>query len=459
MTWQGAFRVIIRVIFIFAYIAFLAASIRHVATFFHNFESDPADWVNPYTLAVSIDLTSLVLTVGVMFFRKNMPWYAQSFTWLFIVALTAFSWFVNWEYAMTYQGNDLRVNDTLRMLNPILASSFAFLNLAYSVVAEFFSSKTETAAELAAKVDELEQLEEQQRRLLAYKERTKQPGVIQRVKNTALEARAAVNEVLTTEPEQATAKQPEERAEREDATTLAAQFMQSDLAEQTPASQAPIAETEQVQEIAIPPVVPAENAMPSAPQAAYAEAQPASNTMAQAASTAFFAHQHAAQEAVILTRDDSVAEMEGEQKFITEPLSMEASQYIIDGQLDSMALETDGEELFEKKDSSENDVLLPAWAGGEDVDTFLTMEDMLPYIPTGDTSSMSKISSNTGKLTRRKPMTVPEAAEALAVSERRIRELRSQGVLVTDESNKIKVSSVNAYMNKRKTKQPVMESH
>lgn len=196
MSWQNAFRVIIRVIFIFAYIAFLAASIRHVATFFHNFESDQSDWVNPYTLAVSIDLTSLVLTVGVMFFRKNMPWYAQLFTWVFIVALTAFSWFVNWEYARTYQGTALKVDNTLLMLNPILASSFAFLNLAYSVVAEFFSSKTETAAELAAKMDELEQLEEQQQRLAAYKERTKQPSAIQRMKNTAIEARAAVSEVL-----------------------------------------------------------------------------------------------------------------------------------------------------------------------------------------------------------------------------------------------------------------------
>lgn len=195
MTWQNSFRVIIRVIFIFAYIAFLAASIRHVATFFHNFEADTTDWVNPYTLAVSIDLTSLVLTVGVMFFRKNMPWYAQGFTWIFIVALTGFSWFVNWEYALTYQGNALHINDTLRMLNPILASSFAFLNLAYSVVAEFFSSKTETAAELAAKMDELEQLEEQQKRLADYRERTKNPSIIQRVKNTALEAREAVNEI------------------------------------------------------------------------------------------------------------------------------------------------------------------------------------------------------------------------------------------------------------------------
>jgi hypothetical protein len=373
MTWQRAFRVIIRIIFIFAYIAFLAASIRHVATFFHNFEADPSDWVNPYTLAVSIDLTALVLTIGVMFFRANMPWYAQTLTWLFIIALTTFSWFVNWEYAMTYQGNALHVNDTLRMLNPILASSFAFLNLAYSVVAEFFSSKNETAAELAAKVDELESLEEQQQRLAAYKERTKRPSIIQRAKNTALEARDAVNEVLSTEEEQ------EEQAEQKN-------------------TDAPV------------------------------------------------------RNATIMSPAPAPQNTKDKQPFITEPLTMQADQYITNNQQDNMEQEADTAIFGLKDRGDENEVILPAWAGGEDVDTFLTAEDIKPDLPFGDTASMSKISTATGKLTRRKPMTVSEAAEALALSERRVRELRSQGTLITDDSNKIKVASVNAYMDKRRVR-------
>jgi len=97
----------------------------------------------------------------------------------------------------------------LRMLNPILASSFAFLNLAYSVVAEFFSSKKKTAAELAAEIVELEEMEQHQKRLAAYKERNKKVSVIERVKNTALEARAAVSEVLTSEDKGSVVVSPE----------------------------------------------------------------------------------------------------------------------------------------------------------------------------------------------------------------------------------------------------------
>ncbi|GHO83494.1 hypothetical protein [Dictyobacter formicarum] len=438
MTWQGAFRVFIRVIFIFAYIAFLAASIRHVATFFHNFESDPTDWINPYTLAVSIDLTALVLTVGVMFFRGNMPWYAQMFTWLFIVALTAFSWFVNWEYAMTYQGNDLRVNDTLRLLNPILASSFAFLNLAYSVVAEFFNSKGETAAELAAKVDELELLEEQQRRLAQYKQRTKQPSVIERVKNTALEARAAVNEVWTAE--QAGKQQSVRNGVSVEERAVAARGAAQVAAQ--PVTMA--AEPEVVERMASEP-------------AAAVEPQSVAEDVEQVTTAAAFNQPEAMPSVEATTPGEEMIEevaqsRENEQQHTTEPLAeplaIEATQYSIDGSQDSGPLVAEG-----AKAGASGNAFLPAWAGGDDANAFLTLEDMPPYIPSNDTGSFPKLSSNTGKLTRRKPMTVAEAAEALALSERRVRELRSQGVLVSDETNKIRVASVNAYLSKRRAKQ------
>jgi hypothetical protein len=196
MNWQNFFRGAIRVVFLFAYIAFMAASIRHVATFFHDFEQDQGDWVNPYTLAVSIDLTSLTLTIGVMFFRKNMPWYAQLITWFFVVALTGFSWFVNWEYARTYEGSALHTDDMLAFLNPILASSFAFLNLAYAVVAEFFNAKVETAEELQAELDRLEGTESLQNKLKSYRSRNKKPSFIQRAKDVAKEAKSAAKEVL-----------------------------------------------------------------------------------------------------------------------------------------------------------------------------------------------------------------------------------------------------------------------
>lgn len=196
MTKEAIFRGVIRFVFLFAYGAFLWASIHHVATFFHNFEPGGNDWTGSYTLAISIDATALVLTIGVMFFRKSMPGLALGVVWFFIVALTAFSWLVNWEYAMRYQSNDLTTDHMLKLLNPILASSFAFLNLAYSVVAEFFNTKKQTAEDLAQEADQLEALATEQNRLEAAKARVKKPSLIQRAKELALEAKTAAQEVI-----------------------------------------------------------------------------------------------------------------------------------------------------------------------------------------------------------------------------------------------------------------------
>jgi hypothetical protein len=196
MTKEAIFRGVIRFVFLFAYGAFLWASIHHVATFFYNFEPGGNDWTGSYTLAISIDATALVLTIGVMFFRKSMPGLALGVVWFFIVALTAFSWLVNWEYAMRYQSNDLTADPVLKLLNPILASSFAFLNLAYSVVAEFFSTRKQTAEELAQEADRLEALATEQNRLEAAKARVKKPSLIQRAKELALEAKTAAQEII-----------------------------------------------------------------------------------------------------------------------------------------------------------------------------------------------------------------------------------------------------------------------
>ena len=196
MTKEAIFRAGMRVVFLFAYGAFLWASIRHVATFFHNFEPGGNDWTGSYTLAISIDATALVLTIGVMFFRRSMPGLALGVVWFFIVALTAFSWLVNWEYAMRYQSNDLTTDPLLKLLNPILASSFAFLNLAYSVVAEFFNTKKQAAEDLAQEADRLEALATEQNRLEAAKARMKKPSLIQRAKELALEAKTAAHEVI-----------------------------------------------------------------------------------------------------------------------------------------------------------------------------------------------------------------------------------------------------------------------
>src|SRR5258708_7590376 len=116
------FRVIIRVVFLFAYAAFLYASLRHIAFFFASFEPAGTDWTGAYALAISIDVTALILTIGVMFFKRGMPGHAIVGVWFFIVCLTGFSWLVNWEYAVQFQSSDLARAAMFQWINPILAS-------------------------------------------------------------------------------------------------------------------------------------------------------------------------------------------------------------------------------------------------------------------------------------------------------------------------------------------------
>ncbi len=151
------FHAVIRAVFLFAYGAFLYASLRHIAYFFASFEPVGSDWTGAYALAISIDVTALILTIGVMFFKRGMPWHALVGVWFFIFCLTGFSWLVNWEYAVQFQGQGLSRTSAFEWVNPILASAFAFLNLAYSVIAELFNSKPKTAEELQQELADIQQ--------------------------------------------------------------------------------------------------------------------------------------------------------------------------------------------------------------------------------------------------------------------------------------------------------------
>ena len=196
--WEKGFSVLIRIVFIVAFGAFLWASIHHVATFFHAFEPDQTDWTGSYALAFSIDGTALILTIGMMFFGKQMPLLPKIIVWCFIVGLTGFSWVVNWEYAEAFQSPQLtmHLDPMWRNINPILASSFAFLNLAYSIVSEFFGAKPKTVEELQAELDELTGTHAQLRKQI---KENKGPGLIARLKDTAIEAKNAAKEVLKNE--------------------------------------------------------------------------------------------------------------------------------------------------------------------------------------------------------------------------------------------------------------------
>lgn len=190
------FSVAIKVVFIFAFGAFLAASIHHIATFYANFEPSSVDMIGSYALAIALDGTALTLTIGVMFFSKSMPTYAKVIVWIFILALTGYSWVVNFEYAARFQSSTLTSNPTLEWLNPILASSFAVLNLAYAVVSEFFNVRVKTVEELQAELTALTERASLEKQIEQYKKKNTGPGFIERTKNTAIELKKAAKEVL-----------------------------------------------------------------------------------------------------------------------------------------------------------------------------------------------------------------------------------------------------------------------
>jgi hypothetical protein len=207
---EKLFSVIIRLVLLGAFASFLLASIHHFATFFHNFEPSSVDMAGPYALAFSIDGTALVLTIGVMFFSSRMTWPAKVLIWTFIILLTGFSWVVNWEYAQVYQGATFNKLDPFwQTLNPILASSFAFLNLAYSIIAEVFNTKEKSEAELRA---ELSALTGDKAELIRQIRAAKGPSIISRLTEAAKEIKTAAGEVLNSDqPAPQTEQKPEEK--------------------------------------------------------------------------------------------------------------------------------------------------------------------------------------------------------------------------------------------------------
>ena len=97
--------------------------------------------------------------------RKGVNGFALAVIWAFIFLLTGFSWIANWEYAQQFQSLGLSkaaneqvffLHVTFGQLNPVLASSFAFLNLAYSIIADFFTAKPKSAEEIRAEAERLQ---------------------------------------------------------------------------------------------------------------------------------------------------------------------------------------------------------------------------------------------------------------------------------------------------------------
>jgi hypothetical protein len=217
-------RGLVRTIFIACYAAFMWASIHHVAAFFNAFEQNATgDMFGSYLLAGAIDVTALVTTIGVMFFRKSMPRYVLVALWIFIVGLALYSLLINWEYASHYQDTSLILQPTgattpvfdqqgnlhyvpvmvenlwLLNVNPLIASGFTIFALIYSVVGEFFGAKQPTSEELLAKKTYLESTVNLLEDIRKLEEKGKGTGWIERAKQTALEVKAAAKEITKKE--------------------------------------------------------------------------------------------------------------------------------------------------------------------------------------------------------------------------------------------------------------------
>ena len=223
MTTEQWMRGTVKTVFLLCYVAFMIASIRHVAVFFDNFEPNNDNPYGSYALAGAFDITALVTTIGVMFFRKSMPRWVFGIIWAFILVIAGYSFFINWEYASHYQDMTLllqptgsttpiydihgtlhyvpimQVNTSLVWVNPFLASGFTILSLVYSIIAEFFGTKAPTAEELQARKQYLQETAPVLEDIRKLEAKGKKPGIIQRGKQAALELKQAVKEVAKQE--------------------------------------------------------------------------------------------------------------------------------------------------------------------------------------------------------------------------------------------------------------------
>jgi len=197
------------------YVVFLSASIPHIAAYFRHFDpitsnrwEDASYWIIATAIAIVIDVSDVLVSIAVMRAKasgaKNRD--VAGF-WVFIVFITALSWFFNWQYNVVFGTSQFQKVDqytiahliTIGQVNPVLGSAFQALLLVYTMMAHKFTQKPKTAAELQSEAERLEGLEKAQNRINAYYERTRKPGLIQRAKETAKEVKAAVNEVVNDE--------------------------------------------------------------------------------------------------------------------------------------------------------------------------------------------------------------------------------------------------------------------
>lgn len=201
--------------FWFAYASFLLASIPHVAYFFRAFEThndgqDLISWIVAYVIALSIDVTVFLLSVSVAnMHRAHKSTGLILSVWAMIVALTAFSWFMNYKYAAHFASTTMLSPTPLTIpwlgtipdVNPLLASMFQVLAVAYTWIADKIVSdeKPKTATELKAEADELAQVFTQRKRMAVMKRAMKEEtgGLIGSLGSTIRRAKREASSIIS----------------------------------------------------------------------------------------------------------------------------------------------------------------------------------------------------------------------------------------------------------------------
>lgn len=167
----------VRGFFWFAFAAFLAASIPHVAYFFRSFEplNDGSDlwwWCVSYFIAASIDVTIFLLSVTVAQLHRDHKSGGLIFSvWMFILALASLSWFINFKYAEHFLNADMLSATPLTLpltsvriadINPLIASAFQALAIAYTWISDKISANEQpkTATQIATEANELKAMNE-----------------------------------------------------------------------------------------------------------------------------------------------------------------------------------------------------------------------------------------------------------------------------------------------------------
>lgn len=176
---------VLRGFFWFAFAAFLAASIPHVAYFFRAFEPQDAGmdlwfWSVATFIAISIDVTVFLLSMTVAsLHRQHASKGLIVSVWFFIIALAGLSWYMNNQYATHFADTrmiaatslDIPWVGQIKDINPLIASCFQILAIAYTWIADKIAANEtqKTAAQLEAEAKELEQISIQRQRIAAIK--------------------------------------------------------------------------------------------------------------------------------------------------------------------------------------------------------------------------------------------------------------------------------------------------